>query len=171
MKAWPLFILAALAIPAWAGPRDGLKPVDQAVADLDPLARSYRQMEAGLRYEGEQRSRLFTTVPNDRYSAFARSGALGTPVKPQSYRIGKGFVARVDRINYLMYAPDGELAMNVGPRKDGQYLEMIGPNTVFELRPIDFSAPPAPPLFDARINARVEPRRIEPRRLDNRAGK
>ncbi len=168
MKLLPLLILIAMTPSVMAGPREGLKPVDQTVADLDPLARSYRQMEAGLRYEGEHNSRLYTTISGDQYSAFAMSGALGTPVKQQYYRIGKGFIARVDRINYLMYARDGELSMNVTPREDGQYIEMIGPNTVFELQPLQTNPAPAPQLYDARINARIEPRRVELRRLDNR---
>jgi hypothetical protein len=186
MKAWPLLIML-IAAPALAGPRDGLVPVDQAVADLDPLALSLRRVEAGLRDEGEQTSRLFAFTP-DPSTAFAAGGALGRPVSPSYYRIGKGFVAKVDRITYLVRDPEGGVALNITPAKDGEFIEMIGANTVFDLRALDLNAamplaptPPAPTTSTAvvspnrvtgqihtMIDGQVKSNRIEPRRVDNR---
>lgn len=145
-----------LSAPATAG----LTPVDQGVADMGPNSTSLRRVEAGLRVDGEQTS-LFRLDPVD------------LTQKPTYYRVGPGFRARVDRLEYLVIDKDDpgtrrrpNFALNQQARVDGEFVEIIGPNTVFELtlRPAASRMLPPEPLPDARLDAQID------HRLDARVG-
>ncbi len=128
-------LIAAATVGAQA---QELVPVEQAVEDLDPLARSLRRVEPGLYIYGQQTS-LFRLQPTDPNNL---SGQI-------YYRIGPGFRARVSRIDYLSLTTDfvprrfrpQDFRLNVQPRIDGAFIELFGPNTVFDL-----TNPTLPPL-------------------------
>lgn len=145
-----------LSAPATAG----LTPIDQGVADLGPHSTSLRRVESGLRVDGEQTS-LFRLDPVD------------LSQKPTYYRVGPGFRARVDRLDYVVidrHDPGSRrrpnLALNQQPRVDGEFVELIGPNTVFELtlRPAAARRPLPEPRPDARLDGQMDGR------LDGRIG-
>jgi hypothetical protein len=114
-------------------------PVDQAFGDLDSLMTSLRQVEVGLNLNGEQTS-LFRLDPLTN-----PSDSFGQPVL---YRLGPGFRARVNRLDYLVLAnpfPVGKLrkndfGVNVAGR-DGIFIEGATANTVYDLRPISIQGP------------------------------
>ncbi len=109
-----------------AAPASALVPVDQAVSDIDPLARGMRQMETGLRPDGEQTS-LYTP---------AQRGLADQ--QQVYYRVGPGFVARVPRMNYAVpvtYMGKGryKYAYNITPVVDGHFIEIAPIGVVYEL--------------------------------------
>jgi hypothetical protein len=117
---------------------NGLIPVDQAVDDLDRIAVSTRQMQPGLSPYGQQ-TRLFrATGPVYPWSPY-------TTYDPGDVylRIGPGYRAIVDRIDYMIPRGRRDWDMNVAPRRDGRYVEQAATNTVWDLRPIPFIAPNA----------------------------
>jgi len=148
----------------------GLEPVDQAVADLDPLARSERVVQPGLRADGEQTS-LFVMPPRQGRPANA---------PPRYLRFAPGMRAEMPRGDYLvpvdpLIGPTGQpVATNVAPAADGRFIEIIPADTVFHLEPIDTritppSGDPAQPQagahpaqpdtrLDYRVNLRVDQR-------------
>ncbi len=143
-------------------------PVDQAFEDLDPLMTSLRRVEVGLNLNGEQTSLFRLTDEVD---------STGQPVM---YRLGPGFRARVNRLDYVVIAnpfpvPNvrrSDLAVNVAGQ-DGLFIEAPTANTVYDLRPIplqgeggrlDFS-----PLIESGEAERVPDPRLN-RRLDPRVG-
>jgi hypothetical protein len=132
MRSLVPLILLALPALALAGPPPQWQPVDQAVADLDPLSVSQRHMETGLRSTGEQSSlyRVPAPVPPD------GDASLAAPAPPPVYyRIGPGFRARVTRLDYLVEDQHGQPAMNIAPAAGRHYFEIVGANSVFELAP------------------------------------
>jgi hypothetical protein len=141
----------------------GLKPIDQGVGDIDPRATSLRRVESGLRIDGEQTSLFQLNQPVDLVH------------RPQYYRIGPGFRARTDRLNYLVLDKDDpgtrkrpNFAFNQQPRVDGEFIELVGPNTVFELT-LGYESPfITPPQIDDRPlpDARLAP--VIDSRLDGR---
>jgi len=128
-----LLLLALGLAPVYAETFDQLKPVDQAVADLDLLSTSMRRVEVGLRVHGEQTSLFRPPVTH----------TLSGPSRPQYYRVGPGYVARVDRMDYLVPRPRGQLGLNQAAIADGRFIEIIPANTVFDLRPINRMLPSA----------------------------
>lgn len=156
-----------------AMPPQHLQAVDQAVEDLDPLAKSMRRIEPGLDQYG-QHSSLFRRV--------GRAGALNRV--PVYYRIGPGFIARVDRIDYIVRDDENGLTVNEAPKAEGEFIELIGPNTVYELSPITTPRQPETPgssqheadnriwqnmRIDTRIDGRIDTRidtHIEPVEAD-----
>src|SRR5262245_11990827 len=131
-------LACCLAAPALAGdpvdPAFELHPVDQAVADLDPLAISLRKIDTGLRIDGENTS-LFSPAPMPGKQLPPRWMSLD-PVRPVEsvpyYFISPGVRARVDRLNYLVRNERARgVDVNVAPRKDGEFIELIPANTVF----------------------------------------
>jgi len=158
-------LLAAARADGLYDPTYTLKPVDQAVADLDPLAVSFRKIDTGLRTDGENTS-LFTPAPLPGKQLPPRWMSL-EPIRPIEsvpyYFISPGVRARVDRINYLVRneRPHG-VDVNVTPRKDGEFIELIPANTVFDLSPDvvrpELDTPKLPPLSNApaRLDLRVD---------------
>lgn len=153
-----LGILCAACLPALAVASRQLQPVDQAVDDLDSLAVSMRHVEVGLRVDGEQTS-LFRTV--------GRDSQLG---KTQYYRIGPGFTARVKRMDYLVLRGGGrrpQLHLNITPRVDGEFFELIPADTVFEIQPLDPHALSYPSALDAQPPRSALAPISTQRRIDN----
>lgn len=151
------FILMVVGVThvVWAQVPEEFQPVDQAVEDLDPLATSLRRVEKGLRYDGEH-TNLFKVFELD----------AGPDSQPTYYRIGPGVTARVHRLDYLVRTGEKGLALNIKTRLDGEFIELIPADTVFELRSLEELipdeawaeeiAPPSRHYIDARIDCRVE---------------
>lgn len=151
-----MLIWAVAVAAAPAAPPEYLHPVDQAVADLDPLATSLRRLEWGLRVDGEQSSLIRRQVDNG-----------GAGPETVHYRVGQGFIARAPRLNYLVRRGKRELFLNITPRRDGEFIEMPAADTVYDLRLPDqifapnTAAPPSPAgvdprLFSSRIDTRID---------------
>ncbi len=149
LRLWICLVL--LAVLATTGQAQDYIIVDQAVEDLDPLATSLRQRERGLNIYGEQSS------------LFRRSPDLQDDARTY-YRVGPGYRATLDRIDYVVITGPETIEMNVAPPRDGEFHEIVPPNTVFDLRPVspdlaitgvlDVNGPPQPPppnLVDARL--------------------
>lgn len=136
-----VFILTVLAGAAAVAAPPGQwqcgTPVDQAVGDLDGLTTSLRNVQVGLRSTGEQTS-LYQQVVAAGEPDYDRAAWVSTAIGQQRavyYRIGPGFRARVSRLNYLVRVGDKGLALNIAPRFDGEFVELIPNDTVFELNP------------------------------------
>ncbi len=145
-------MLLAVMVPAVVFAQAGMEPVDQAVGDLDPLSTSLRRVELGLRPDGEQTSLYRIDQPafnpnSDDGGGYAPGEAL--PTAPAYYRLAPGFRARLERMDYMRSG------------SDGQFVELIPANTVFELDPLRGQPPPVPaaePLPDYRIDLRIDGR-------------
>ncbi len=158
-------LLAQEASPA----QPAFAPVDQAFGDLDPLMTSLRRVEIGLNDNGEQTS-LFQLDP---YGETVDS--TGQPIY---YRLGPGFRARVNRLDYVVIANpfpvrkirQSDLGVNVAGL-DGLFVEFPTANTVYDLRPIVLrdadgrlnlsplaDQPPAIQQPDPRLDTRIDPR-------------
>lgn len=168
-----LLAMMVTALPgrASADPVQHGEPVDQAVGDADGLATSLRRISAGLRSDGEQTS-LFRVEPSQ--------------YLPQDLlRVAPGLRARVERIDYMIRTGKKTFQMNISPRRDGDFLEMIRANTVFDLSPVDLRqhATPTPHTtrqvdqpsnaIDSRVDGRTDSaidgrvsNRVEPVRID-----
>lgn len=121
-----------------AQPVGQLTPVDQAVGDMDLLSRSLRRPEVGLRQDGEQTSLfMLAPAPDDfRGQAMHSGGEQAT-----YYRVAPGLRARVNRIDYLVRVGRKEYGLNIQPRVDGEFLELIPADAVFELVPMPLLSP------------------------------
>lgn len=126
-----LTLVFFVAMPALAMQPREFELVDRAVADLDPLAQSLRQVSTGLHVHGER-------------TGFFKPISIGgaTHREPVYYRLGPGFTACLHRPDYVVRRGQDKLRRNVAPEVDGEFLELIPPDTVFELRPIRQLAPP-----------------------------
>ena len=133
-------IVLAVDTASAAGPPAGWEPVDQAVGDLDPLSHSMRQLPPGLRAIGEQTS-LFRVQTN----SVTGSSLQGTTY----YRVGTGFRARFDRPEYLVLVGRRHFDKNIAPRFDGEFVELVPPNTVYDLTPLV-------PFTETRLRQRDE---------------
>jgi hypothetical protein len=165
MKPLAAAILVCVSTAALAVP-EGWQPVDQGVADLDRLSTSQRQMQIGLRYDGEQTS-LFRPPGSPPIQPY--SPTLAAAARNQNeyyYRVGPGFIARVTRLDYLVRVGRESSAYNIKPRQDGEFLELVTAGTTWELRPLHQLAPQAPPPTpapDYRLDLRIQPQRIDTR--------
>ena len=163
LRIAPILVLAfATVVAAQQQPSAGSwRAVDQAVADLDPLARSLRQMGTGLRRIGEQRS-LF--------EFHTQGQSLHFTGQRRYVRLGDGFRANVPRLDYLIPISRRDAAMNIAPLRDGRCIAPGPPAMVFELDPMasnglatPAASPPSPtpagqgPL-DLRVDGRVDGR-------------
>ncbi len=123
----------------------GLRPIEPTVEDIDPLLRSMRRIEPGLR-SASGTGRLYRqiapgTEPNNVAS------------RERIIHIAQGFVASYDQSQY-------------GITRDGDIFAVIPPNTVFYLTVEDSVTPQRPSVaFDDRqIPGRVDGR------VDGRVG-
>ncbi len=184
MKSSALILLAlvlvpALVLPGAAGsaaamagqPPAYLVPIDQAVTDQDPLARSLRVVQVGLRHDGEQTS-LFGSP--DRGS--------GRFEDEMFYRVGPGFRARLSRMDYIVpVARDRDriiAEMNINPVVDGHFLEQPHSHLVWELEPRPLESGPLPlhppdvaepdPVDAEQPPAEMFQRRLDDARIDGR---
>lgn len=137
-------------------------PVDQTVGDLDLRATSSRRVEQGIGVYGQTGSLYRRTDLNPR--SFSTGQAL-----TQRYQLREpGVTAWIDRPDYLVRDPLGELRLNVAPSLDGQFIELIAPNTVFDLVPqtprgfVPYDDRPGEGWEDTRINTRLDTRIGDP---------
>ncbi len=125
--------------------------VDRAVSDLDPLATSSRVLDPAFAND-LNRARLFELEPGDPL----------TGQRPQFQFVAPGFRATFDRPDYLTLSEDG-ITLNQAPAFDGAFVELIPPNTVFDLTLPQTSEPlePTPEMrrwqVDTRWDARIGP--------------
>lgn len=175
-------LTGGVAIAQQQPANQSLVPVDQAVGDLDRLSTSMRVIQPGLSPFGD-RTRLYRLqTPWSPYLPGATPGGMDDTY----YRIGPGVRARVDRLDYLIPLGKRNFDLNVAPRRDGQFIELAPPGTVYDLRPIPLIAPNAAGVpsgfpignasiqpqpsnaIDRRVQGQVQPQMIEGR-LDGRA--
>jgi len=103
------------------------QPVDQTVADLDLRATSSRRVEPGIGVYGQSGGLYQRTDPLSGWPA------EGTALS-QTYQLRQpGFTAYLDRPDYLVTDRQGEVRLNAAPSTDGTYVDLIPPNTVFDL--------------------------------------
>jgi hypothetical protein len=178
MRLSAVLLLLTLTMPLAA---QYASPVDQAVGDLDLLSTSTRRVEWGLRSNGEQTS-LFRLDAKASQALTGRS--LGAVNQAPGYmRVAPGFAASMDRVDYLVRESNGptRLTLNRAPKSDGEFIEIIPPNTVFILSPVNMTTGPDGPqasgvsggnpyLVDNRVDGRVNGRinRMMDQRLNNR---
>jgi len=102
-------------------------PVDQTVGDLDLRAASSRRVEQGIGVFGQTGS-LYQR-PND-----GQGWYLNGQEVTQQYQLRQpGFTAWVDRPDYLVQDALGEFSLNSAPALDGEFIDLVPPNTVFDL--------------------------------------
>jgi len=167
-------LLLVATTHAQVQPTPQLTPVDQAVDDLDPLATSLRRIEPGLGSQPQQSTLFQIRQP------LPLQGQPLTPTmlvpQPVYYHITPGVTARVGRTDYLVAKPDNTLGLNIAPRRDGEFLQFAGPNTIFQLS-AQPSLPTALPTYAPR-DYRLQPvmsypqslvdHRVNPYRIDTR---
>ncbi len=140
-------LLGQDATPSW-------QPVDQAVSDLDLRAASTRRVEQGIGVFGQSGS-LYQR-PNDGQGWFLN----GQEVTQQYQLRQPGFTAWIDRPDYLVQDPFGEMSLNNAPAIDGQFIDLVPPNTVFDLSNaaqqvfIPYTEDPNSP--SPRVNTRID---------------
>ena len=149
---WVSAVTAAQRVPP-------LQPVDQAVSDLDPLSTSLRWVEPGNAvFSHRVRIHQLRGQP-----AIDPTTGLALP-REYLFR-APGVRARIDRPQYLVLSPFStpkkpRLDQNVSPALDGGLIEVIGPNTIFDLvpRPIITTSTHGLDRPAARIDARLDTR-------------
>ncbi|MCE9591613.1 MAG: hypothetical protein K8S99_13940 [Planctomycetes bacterium] len=174
--------LAPAALAETAPDSTQLTPIDRAVGDIDPLSRSLRTVERGLRYGGEH-SEVYK--PSDAALAnipTARSSAA-SPITSIYYLFGPGYLARVPRLNYVVRRADHTIGTNETPGIDGRLIPRVTNDLVYLIdqvplrpgyRPEVTPGGPAPSQrveparVDLRVDARLD-RRVEPRRVESGA--
>jgi hypothetical protein len=131
---------AAANAPAHYMPYAQAVPIDQAVGDLDPLSRSLRHMPFGLRSDGEHTSLFALPLSPDAadrpMELYQPTNTLSDGHRFRYYRVGPGFRARVQRLDYLVRRNVKEMARNEAPQRDGQFFEDPGIGAVYDLEPI-----------------------------------
>lgn len=146
----------------------GLEPVDRAVGDLDALSHSLRHVDPGAaRFPDHVRVyRLHDDAPG-------MWSQLGDPARDRAQRDQRhtyryeapGVRAWVRRPAYLVRGGPNEppLAVNRPPQQEGELLELVPADTVFDLIPPHRQAAPEPEpdavsAEDHRIDYRVDTR-------------
>ncbi len=115
------------ALPTSGQETSPWRPVDQTVSDLDLRAASSRQVEQGIGVFGQTGS-LYQR-PNDGQGWF-----LNDMEVTQQYQLRQpGFTAWIDRPDYIVQDALGELSLNNAPAFDGLFIDLVPPNTVFDL--------------------------------------
>src|SRR5436190_889208 len=102
-----ILLLAVMASAATAAPPEQWQPIDQAVGDLDALSTSLRSLERGLRSNGEQSSLYAVSAQSVIDGRYDRQNQL--------YRVGPGFLARVDRLEYGIKVGKKKWAFDIPP--------------------------------------------------------
>lgn len=132
-------LAAAHAATALAQPaqRRALRPVDQAVEDVDPHAASRRHIDTGNAVISP-RSRMFRIDPGQARTWTPGIPALTAERFPYFYQ-GRGMQAIAPRADYLvleeaaLFRP--EVRLNRQPRRDGEFIELMPAGAVFNLIP------------------------------------
>ena len=161
--AHPLLPALAASAPAQVA-QDQPPPVDRAVADLDPLATSFRRIEAGLgQFSPDAPLRQVQSAGWLHAGGVPLDPATGLPM-PQGYVYSApGFRAFLPRAEYVVRAVDDPNIKdrNVAPRVDGEFITVAGPNVVYDLvhRPERRIARPTDPnAVDHRLDTRIDGR-------------
>ena len=108
-------------------PPEHFRPIDQAVEDLDPLATSLRHVPPSLE----------PNVGQSRLIQMNQHGAILPGQILPYYRIDKGVIARIDRLDYVTIDAKNKFHLNAAPRRGETFVELIPANTIYELRSID----------------------------------
>lgn len=147
-RDWPTGFLVAACLTGSAAPPAAAQEaplVDRAVGDLDTLATSSRYLDPA--YGNDlNRARLYQL----------RTADLQAGTRPQYRFEAPGFRATFDQPDYLTLSEDG-VGLNRAPLYDGAFIELIPPNTVFDLtpsRPAAFGEPPSPESLRWRVDTR-----------------
>ncbi len=125
-------LLAAVGVhtsPAVADEGTQWEPVDQSVSDLDLRATSSRRVEQGIGVYGQTGSLYRRPETGSGWPL------QGQPLSQQYQLREPGVTAWIDRPDYLVQDPFGELKLNIAPSQDGRFIDLIPPNTVFDLSP------------------------------------
>ncbi|MCC7145221.1 MAG: hypothetical protein IT443_02110 [Phycisphaeraceae bacterium] len=124
----------AIALPSAA---QSAQAIDQTVEDQGTTSTSLRHVEFGLRQTGQQSSLL--AVPNqpDIFGGLQPVDLYRSNALPDHtfYRVGPGYLLRVQKMDYLVRDSQNKVYLNRKPRVDGEFREMPGPNAYFELSP------------------------------------
>lgn len=130
------------------------RPVDQTVSDLDLRAASSRYVEQGIGVFGQSGSLYRRT---DTGPGWLNPGESLS----QQYQLRQpGYTAWIDRPDYLVIDQTGEMRRNAAPSADGHYLNLIPPNTVFDLVPLSQAPVVSYPTYYETVgyNTRLEMR-------------
>ncbi len=129
----PIWILAVFNTAGYLSAQNNQaaqwRPVDQTVSDLDLRAASARRVEQGIGVYGQSGSLYQRGDLPPGYDG------LGQPLTQQYQLRQPGYTAWLDRPDYLVSDPFGELKLNVAPGQGGGAIGLIPPNTVFDLVP------------------------------------
>ncbi len=132
------------------------QPVDQTVSDLDLRASSARRVEQGIGVYGQTGS-LYRR-PDTGPGWFVN----GNPISQQYQLREPGFTAWIDRPDYLVQNPLGDVGLNIAPSQDRRFIDLVPPNTVFDLVPSTSRAfVPYTDIYDdglgsTRVNTRID---------------
>lgn len=138
--------------------------VDQSVADLDLRAASTRRVEQGIGVFGQTGS-LYQR-PDDGQGWFLN----GREVTQQYQMRQPGFTAWIDRPDYITQDALGELSLNNAPAIDGFFIDLVPPNTVFDLsnaaQQVFIPYGDTPGASSPRFNTRIDGWANSPRDTD-----
>lgn len=155
--------LVGLAFAALAaGQGMDAPPVDQAVGDLDPLSRSFRRVEPGLR-QFDRTTALRPTGSDGwrRINDVPIEPLTGLPMPHAYVYTAPGVRAYMPRPDYLVRdADDGRsIDMNMAPARDGEYRLLPPANTVYDLvyrAPLLRERELDPDALDRRLDTRID---------------
>ena len=145
-----------------------MSPVDQSVEDLDRRAAGMRRVEQGIGVFGQAGS-LYRNPGASPWSA----GQEHDPGQQFLYR-QPGVTAWIDQPGYVTQDSFGDIRFNTAPGQDGAYLQLVSPNTVFDLTPnTAIATQDVLPAIrdgwqDTRINTRIDG--TIQRRIDDPSG-
>jgi len=136
-----MVLMLAVSALATEPTQQKLTLVDQAVGDIDKLARSMRVVPQGL-HSVDKSHHLYRL---DLQGVDARTAIdLTMPLHRRAYyRISPGVIAGMDEPNYLVRrgrlpGTRQDVAINASPDRDGAFVELVPPNTVFILSPSSY---------------------------------
>jgi len=156
-----LAVIAPTVVGGWwslASAQDDTpwQPVDQTVSDLDLRASSARRVEQGIGVLGQTGS-LYRR-PDTGPGWFVN----GNPLSQQYQLREPGVTAWIDRPDYLVQDPLGEVGLNISPAQDRRFIDLVPPNTVFDLVPsTQRGFVPYTDIYDdglgsTRVNTRID---------------
>lgn len=125
--------------------------LDPGVGDAGPFATSLRVIDRGLGMFSHRGAVTAVRDPTDAHNAHERPYEYNSP----------GLRAMMRRVDTVVRASDGVIAVNEAAGHDGQFVRIIPADTVFNLTPDDAverpAAPePEPAYLDQRVSYRVD---------------
>jgi len=144
----PILLLTAALMPAASvsAQTQAFSPVDQAVADLDPLATSFRRIHPSLAVYNPNSS-IYQIGGSDplRNAAGSVDPRTGLAVPRNFVFEQPGVRVFLNRPDYLVLTNEDlrrpEFGLNVAPVIDRAFIELIPPGAVFDLVPRDDRTP------------------------------